>query len=659
MPARPEVLLARGLAVLAALLCAGTLGAVAAGAVALPNAVEDVYVNVVLALSLPWLGALVLHRAPGHRLGRLFVASGTACAVTLACFAWAQRGLVDQPGSLPGAVPVGWVSSWVWVLGGGPLIGLALLLYPDGRLLSRRWRWALVPAAAGIALPLLAMALRPGPLANHPVRDNPFGGPGSVAVYEAAGAVGFGCLLLAAAAGLAALVVRWRRATVEERAPIRWLLLAAVPLVAAAALPVEGAVALPAQLALLVTVPLLPIALAVAMVRHQLYGAVVLRRSLGLYLCTALLLAVYAGAVALLDLALRGTAGAGISLAAAGAVAVATAPLWQRAQQAVDRLLFGERGAPDLALARLGTRLQAALGTDAVVDEIGAVVAEALHAPSAAVVLPGEAVPAGCVVPLSAAGLPVGMLVVADRSDGAPYGPRDHALLEHLAAAVSGTVHAVLLDRDLVQARDRLARAREEERRRLRRDLHDGLGPALTGVAFGLDAVRRSLPTRPDDADGLLGELTVEVQAAVAEVRRIADDLAPGALAELGLVAALRRYASRLATGAMQIHVEADELPPLPAAVEAAAYRIAVEALTNAARHAHARSCAVVVRLAGDALHVRVSDDGLGVPAQRQPGVGLASMAERAVELGGTCCVGPAPGGGTEVDARLPAGVTT
>jgi len=175
-------------------------------------------------------------------------------------------------------------------------------------------------------------------------------------------------------------------------------------------------------------------------------------------------------------------------------------------------------------------------------------------------------------------------------------------------------------------------------------------------MALGLDAAHNLFRANPESAASLLGALRDEALGCVDEVRRIVDDLRPPTLDGLGLVPALRAFADRLSSreGTLQVEViSVTQLSDLPAAVEVAAYRIATEAMTNVARHAHARTCTLRLDLTDDLL-VEVRDDGVGLPTQRPTGVGLPSMAERAAELGGDCLVGPATGGGTVVLAHLP-----
>jgi two-component system NarL family sensor kinase len=631
---------------------------------------ENVYPNIVFGLAFPVAGALILSRLPGHRLGWLYCFCGLASSITLASYAYAQRGLIDRPGSLPGALAAGWVSSWIWVCGFSPLVTFGVLWFPDGRLPSRRW-WP-VAAVAGLAVGLgvTSLALRPGPLENHPVRVNPLGVPLPRSWFDAVGSAGFVPLLLIAILGsLAALAVRYRRGPAGERDQLRWLLIAVGLLVVSFALVGGATVALAGNLLGLVAIPLVPLSVGVAVLRRRLDGAeVAVRRSLVYGWLLAAGLAVYAGVVLVLDAVLRGHAQPVVTLAAAGAVAVLYQPLRLRLQRAADRMLYGDRGDPYAVLTSLGRRLQAAGSAEQTLPETVETIAAALRLPYVAVELPGDRParptaahgtspgPEPLVVPLTHGGDAVGRLVVARRDTREDLTPAERRLLADLGSQVAVAAHAVLLDRALRRSRELLVVGREEERRRLRRDLHDGLGPALAGVALGVDAARNVLPTDPRSADALLADLKDETLGCVGEVRRIVEDLRPPALDELGLLPALTAFADRLSTrdDALRVAVQApDPLPPLPAAVEVAAYRIATEAMTNVARHAHARCCLLRLEVGQD-LTVEVRDDGVGMPAGRLAGVGLPSMAERAAELGGRCVVARLDGGGTRVMAHLP-----
>jgi signal transduction histidine kinase len=249
----------------------------------------------------------------------------------------------------------------------------------------------------------------------------------------------------------------------------------------------------------------------------------------------------------------------------------------------------------------------------------------------------------------------IGQLILAQRAPGEEFSQMDKQLLETIARQAGIAAYNVCLTQDLQRSRERLVTTREEERRRLRRDLHDGLGPQLASMSFRLDAVHNLIETDPATARGSVTDLKSQVQTALDDIRRIAYDLRPPALDELGLVGALKEYiaANNQAQG-LQITLETPEtLPPLPAAVEVAAYRIALEAMTNVSRHAGARTCCVRLSLSGD-LYLEVCDDGCGIPAAVRAGVGLSSMRERAEELGGKCVIESLPREGSRVLACLP-----
>jgi signal transduction histidine kinase len=250
----------------------------------------------------------------------------------------------------------------------------------------------------------------------------------------------------------------------------------------------------------------------------------------------------------------------------------------------------------------------------------------------------------------------VGELVASAREPGRPLTKRDEATLTELASYVAVVVHALQLSEDLQRSREQIVVAREEERRRLRRDLHDGLGPELAAIALELETVR-DLADGPGTPAGSKAEsLRAHVRDVVSDVRRIVDDLRPPMLDDIGLAAAVEQQARRLSGSELCVDVAVDELPPLSAAVELAVLRIAGEATTNAVRHSGARRARVALGWADGLVEVVVADDGHGFDVGTSTGgVGLGSMRERALELGGSCTVESAPGRGTTVRALLPA----
>ena len=348
--------------------------------------------------------------------------------------------------------------------------------------------------------------------------------------------------------------------------------------------------------------------IAVALRRHRLFDIERLaNRSLVYVTVIAVLVAGYATLVAVLvsGLRLTGTVAAGI---AAVAAALALMPLRSLAQRAVNRLMYGERDDPAGVLARLGTRMQAVPLPDDVLPAVVETVAHSLRLPYVAIDLADEAgtyrlaAEHGTSVghqhaeTLTHHGVAVGRLRVSERGRDDPLEPADLELLRSLAGEVGPAVQAVRLHQDLVRSRAEVVALREDERRRLRRDLHDGLGPSLAAIGLKANLAARQVPPE-SAARGLLGEIDTEVKAGLGDIRRLVEALRPPALDELGLVGAVRARAASLA-GDVIIDVSGPETTgPLPAAVETAAYRIVVEALTNVVRHSGARSCSVVIMI--------------------------------------------------------------
>jgi len=372
-------------------------------------------------------------------------------------------------------------------------------------------------------------------------------------------------------------------------------------------------------------------------------------------------------------------------------------PLRERLQRSVNHLLYGQRDEPYAVLSRLGQRLETTLAPDALLPVIAETVAQALKLRYVAIALDQN----GTQTIVAASGQPcdglvslplvyqhetVGQLLLAPRAAKEPLDLADRRLLADVARQAGIAAHAVRLTADLQSSRERLVATREEERRRLRRDLHDGLAPALSGVLLRIAAARRLLPAG-SAAEPLLAETGADLRASVGEVRRLVYDLRPPALDQLGLVQAIHEQAERYGTASeadgepgLRVEIQAPGgLPLLSAAVEVAAYRIAQEALANAARHGRARTCIVRLALHGPTrpvasgnghqtsrvfpagpespvLCLEIVDDGIGLPKVPRAGVGLTSMRERAAELGGTCTAERGPNGGTRVEARLPLG---
>jgi two-component system NarL family sensor kinase len=477
----------------------------------------------------------------------------------------------------------------------------------------------------------------------------------------------------------------WRRGTAEERRILRWIgITVAISLAATLVigfLPevLFGRALVPWSVLLLFGLPI-PFALAAAVLRDRAFDIeLVVDRSLVYGGLTIAIVGIYAIVVSVLGAVLAEHGGFAASLLATGVVAIVALPIRDILQRAVSRLLYGDRDDPYRALARLGHRLESTIEPERIPTVIVDSIAEALRLPYVALevgppgaaelaALRGRPVPEPFVLPLVHGAEVVGQLLLGQRSGDQRFSAADLRLLDDLARGAGAAVHSTRLTLDVLRSRERLVTAREEERRRLRRDLHDGLGPALAAIGLRAETASELLEVDATSARAQLDELRLEASQALTDIRRLVYDLRPPALDELGLVGAIRQQAASLsspqragagitgATASAGLAVEVDApagLPVLPAAVEVAAYRIAVEALTNTARHADARRCSI--RLAtGRDLTIEVIDDGRGVPHHLEPGVGITSMRERASELGGSLVVEPGAAGGTRVWAQIP-----
>ena len=589
------------------------------------------------------VGAVIAWRRPTDRLA-LLVALALATGSTAA----------TAPALADAAQPWGVVRDLFEAL---PLSCLVvfLFLFPDGRFVPR-WSWLLAVVFVVTSLLTAFFPSSPLNLRHHPVLDN---------------LVFFGSL----GTGAAGQVYRYRRESdALARQQTKWVVygLTTVVAVSLAIDALDAATpALAPATALIDTlvVLLIPLCLGVAILRHRLWDIdVVINRTLVYGALTASVVGLYVLVVGYLGAVFRTDDNLAASLVAAGLVAVLFQPLRDRLQRGVNRLTYGERDDPYAVLSRLGRRLEATLVPDAVLPAIVETVAQALRLPYAAIALQhgegstivsayGRPVDDPVRLPLVYQREAVGELLLAPRSPGEAFGASDRRLLDDLARQAGVAVHALRLTADLRRSRERLVTAREEERRRLRRDLHDGLGPMLGSLTLKLDVAGDLLERDPAAARALLLGLKAQAQCGIGDIRRLVYALRPPALDDLGLAAALREEAAQYDHHGLRVAVEAPErLPPLPAAVEVAAFRIAQEALTNVARHAGARTCSVRLSLdeAAGEVCLEIGDDGRGLAPKRGRGVGLASMRERAEELGGTCVVEPLPAGGTRVRASLP-----
>lgn len=610
--------------------------------------------------------ALVLGDDRGTAALRGTVAGiGLGAAVSLLAGEWST--------AAPNATWVVWFGSWAWAPGYLAIVALLPQLLPDGTVLSSRWRPAAWYGLFAVVTAGLTWALWPYEDQDFPESyqgmTNPVGlnlmsDPVLTAVVDVV-------LVTAVLFAAASVVVRWRRARGADRQQLKWVLLGVLAMLVLVVMGRLLPMPMGEWLAAIAMLPL-PVAIGVAVLRHGLWDVeVVFSRTLVYALVAAVAVGLYVGMVALVGTAVEGQPGR-VSLVAVAVLAPLLLPVHSALQRRVNRWVHGGEQEPWQELERLGERLGTVADPDEMVHrvlpEVLGRVRRALRAGQAVLRLvdgsellegadPDEAggAPDGrlrtVTVPLTYAGEPLGTLEVS--RDGG-FAATEQAQLDRWAAQAAVAVHTVLLAREARRSRELVVMTREEERRRLRRDLHDGVGPSLAALALQVETARDLAAEDPGAAAGLLATLAPRINAVVADVRSLVHELRPPTLDELGLAGATRELAARL-SGPSRVVVEADAdgLGPLTAAVEVAAYRIAGEAVANAVRHSGARTIRVRLCREADALLVLIADDGSGLASDHDPGVGLASMRQRSEELGGTLDVHSSTDG-TTVTARLP-----
>ncbi len=607
------------------------------------------YAAVGLAAAVPIaLGLLVVWLGTPRRIGWLLMAHGVSIGLLLGGSTVGDGGraslVTDQ------LTQGSWVLLFLWLV-------LIAYLLPDGRPASRFWQWWLRAGLAGTVLFVLGSAGDASEFREtHSGQEPPLTWL-PPPVSDVLGVVGLVLVEVLFFGSVFAVRHRLKRSTGETRLQLLWL--------------VWGALAVPVGLLViwanhfvlgdhdwLTTAALtgvsvaLPATITAAILRYRLFDIqVVLSRTL----TYAVLLGAVAALYALLLLTaeqLSGTSTVG-GLLAVTLVAVTFHPAHSWLRHRVERWVYGYRSQPDKALRLLADRADAAETADAetLAASITTVVAEALRVDHVWVDT-GESADSERVVrtPLVHRGEQLGDLAV-ELPPGRHLAPADVSLLRDLARYAAVLVRSEQQAAQLRDSRSQIVAGREEERRRLRRDLHDGVGPSLAAIVLKLNAAQ----SRAGEAERneLLAETRAEVRDTIAEVRRLVDDLRPPAIDEIGLLGAIRQRAAAL-SGALAVEVIGpDVMPPLPAAVEVAAFRITAEALTNVVRHSAATRCRVGITVNG-LFELTVTDNGRGTGRSTGGGVGWTSMRERAAELGGSCTISSRPGGGLVVRAVLP-----
>jgi signal transduction histidine kinase len=663
------------------------------------SGVTDLISPVVL-IMLAVVGGVVARRQPRNPIGWLFGAAAVVQMLSLVMDQYALVGLSSALSSrtaqsLPGAPVANVISTWIWEVTVTLLVIYPLLLFPTGRLLSKRWRpvaWAVAPV---VAVNGLARTFAPGELSNARIlMDNP------LALHGAAGGVIkplFALVLLlpiAAVLGVIALILRYRRGSGVEREQLKWILFAMA--VYATTFVVHTAFkVVDINLQVLGDISMLgllgvPVAASVAILKYRLYDIdLVISRALVYGSLAVFITAVYVGIV----VGIGTLVGSGaqpnllLSIVATAVVAVAFQPVRERLQKVANRLVYGKRSTPYEVLSKFSERVSETYAADEALPRMAQVLAEGTGAELAQVWLrQGESLraaaswPEGAVatmalaagadsmpeipdvalaVPVRHQGELLGALTVTKRT-GETLTPVEEKLLDDLAHQAGLVLKNVGLTTELLRrledlraSRQRLVAAQDGERRKLERNLHDGAQQNLVALKIKLGLAESVAAKDPGKARDLIGQLMVDADEALQTLRDLARGIYPPLLADQGLGAAL---ASQARKATISVSVEADGIARYSPDVEAAVYFCCLEALQNVQKYGAADDATVRLSVSNGYLQFEVQDHGKGFdPASTQKGSGLQNMEDRLDAMNGSIVLTSAPGSGTIVAGRLPA----
>ncbi|GAC1332328.1 MAG: hypothetical protein NVSMB17_11290 [Candidatus Dormibacteria bacterium] len=643
------------------------------------------------------LGALIVVRRPRHLVGWILLGSVTVSQVDQALVSNYVIYAIDlRHRAIPGGDMVGSFQAAMWMLFVVPLAIFLPLVFPTGRLLSRRWRPVAAAALASLLVGFVSSGLNPSRDASSYIAGvRPVALPAPYAAVAAVLSSAFVVVLpVLIAVSISALVVRYRRGTSDERHQIKWLVFAiAVAGIAGSSSLVLGTLGHPVPVLQdldIVGIALIPVAAAVAVLKYRLYDIdIAISRTLVYGSLAAFITAVYVGIVVGVGTLVgsNGSPNLALSILATAVVAVAFQPLRDRLQHFANRLVYGKRATPYEVLSEFSSRVAEsyvgtsvlsrmaqvlAAGTGADRAEVWLRTGDTLH-PAAAWPAPGDMVGAlprvtgqilppipgtGRAVPVRHQGELLGALTVTKRA-GEALTPIEDKLLEDLAHQAGLVLKNVGLTTDLQArldelraSRQRLVAAQDGERRRLERNLHDGAQQHLVALKVKLGLAEMLLGRDPARAQVTIQQLKGDADEALENLRDLARGIYPPLLADRGLVSALEAQA-RKAT--VPVEVVADGVERYGQEIEAAVYFCCLEALQNIQKYAGARH--VAVRLKGDpaGLQFEVEDDGKGFdPAASRRGAGLQNMEDRMASLGGSLTLESTAGGGTVVRARVP-----
>jgi signal transduction histidine kinase len=624
-------------------------------------------------------GWLIAARRRRNPIGWVFVGAGLASAFQAFNSAYATYSFARHGGALPLTNLFVWLAVWVWVFIVGPMATYVLMLFPEGRLETRRQRALAVFAAVAIAVFAAVVAVTPGQSGEMPSGVlNPYGI--SKAVSDKLAPL-MSLFLIAVVLSIAVLIARFRRSTGEIRQQMKWITFAGSFAVISIILStlqlgtqaVDRSLAeRAAAIAVIVSFGAIPVAAGIAILRYGLYEIdVVINKTIFYAVLAIFITLVYVGVVVGIGALVGSGANTGLSIAATAIVAVAIQPVRARAHRLANRMVFGKRSTPYEALSEFGARLSEGVQAEDVLPRLARLMTEATAADRASVWLAvgAELRPAGSfppdaplepvalatdevaipgsdrVYPVRHEGDLLGALAVSAPPND-PLTASEERLLADLASQAGLLLRNARLIEELRASRVRLVAAQDVERRRIERNLHDGAQQQLVALAVNLKLLARVVDA-PPEASEMIQRLQTDTTDALENLRDLARGIYPPLLAERGLVAALGSQATK---ASLPVTVEGDGVGRYQQETEAALYFCALEALQNVAKYAGATRATVRVSATNGRLAFAVTDDGAGFDVRAaKRGSGLTNMADRLEALGGRLDVVSQPGSGTTV----------
>jgi signal transduction histidine kinase len=641
-----------------------------------PDVFQDL-VNV----AVPVLGFVLASRRPANRMGWLFLAAGLALALSTIAGPYAQHALRVAPGSLPAGRAAAWLNNWIFVVPSA-MLAFLLMLFPDGRLRSRRWRPAAWFVAGVYTATGLVLIVRASRFWAHPFSPFPDG------LYPWVLAAIMILLPITYVISVVAVIVRFARSSGEERLQLKWFAAAAL-LVVAATIPTIVTDALAANILQDLAFLCLYAAIGIAVLKYRLYEIDIVISKAVLYGSLAVFVtAVYAALVVGVGTLAGNQHSPLLAALAAAVVAVAFQPARQWARRLANRVVYGRRATPYQVLSQFAQRIGATYAAEDVLPQMAQIVAAGTGAEQVVVWLrvddrlrpeafsgggtradplpaddlatdglpvDGEAMPslpgADLSVPVVHQGELLGAISIK-MPNNEPLRPAGEQLVADVASQAGLVLSNAGLIEDLRASRQRLVTAQDEARRRIERNIHDGAQQDLVALAIKLRLAGTTVDEDPAEAKDIIGELQADAAGALENLRDLARGIYPPLLADLGLAAALSAQASK---SAVPVVVEADGIGRFSQDTEAAVYFCCLEALQNIAKYAHATSARICLQAQNGTLRFTVSDDGAGYDARRTPlGSGQRNMADRLAALGGRIEVRSAPRRGTTITGHLP-----